>query len=322
MSNDELNLATLAKIFADENAARTFLESKRWPNGEPVCPHCKSMSAYTITPKTGSKTRPGVWKCKECRKQFTVRVGTIFEDSHVPLRKWLMAIHLMTSSKKGISSHQISRELGVTIKTAWFITHRIREAMRKEPMASMLGTAGQTVEADESYVGGKPRKGTGPHKRGRGTKKTPVTVLVERNGNAIVRPVPRIDASELRGALRDMVDPSAKIVTDDFTSYRGVGRDFAGGHSIVRHSAGQYVNKAGEHTNTAESFFSLLKRGHYGTFHKLSKHHLHRYCDEFAFRWDHRKVTDGERMVAAIQGSEGKRLTYREPVLDNRGTDW
>lgn len=225
-----------------------------------------------------------------------------------------MAIHLMTSSKKGISSRQIERELGVTVKTAWFITMRIRETMQKEPLAGMLGGAGKTVEADETYVGGKPRKGTGLHKRGRGTKKTPVAALIERGGSVVARPVLHVNAKELRGALQELVDKESKIVTDDYTSYRGAGKDFAGGHSIVRHSAGSYVNKQGEHTNTVESFFALLKRAHFGTHHHYSKKHLRRYVTEQSFKWNHRKVSDGERMVEAIKGAEGKRLTYRQPA--------
>src|SRR5437660_7625873 len=179
MDSKDLNMATLAETFADEDKARDFLEQQRWPDG-PVCPHCGSGNAYKLTAKPGSKSpvRPGVYKCKSCRKQFTVRIGTIMEESLIPLRKWVMAFHLITSSKKGISSHQMARELGVTQKTAWFLNHRIREAMKEEPMVSLLQGV---VEVDETYVGGKPRKGTGKHKRGRGTEKTPVVVLVERD---------------------------------------------------------------------------------------------------------------------------------------------
>jgi transposase-like protein len=307
----DLNLATLSHLFVDEGAARAFLESKRWPNG-PVCPHCECKEVYTLTPKPGSikPVRPGVYKCKSCREQFTVRIGTIFEESKLPLSKWLMAIHLMTSSKKGVSSHQIARELGITVKSAWFLTHRIREAMKQEPMAHMLEG---TVEVDETYVGGKPRKGTGPHKRGRGTKKTPVMVLVERDGNARAVPLENVTADSLKGEIAVKVTKEAVIMTDELPSYRGV-RENEGEHRTVKHSDGEYSRTDEDgvkvHINTAESFFALLKRGHYGIFHQLSKKHLHRYCDEFSFRWDYRKVSDGERMVAAIKGTEGKRLKY------------
>jgi transposase-like protein len=309
----DLNLATMASMFANEDEAREFLEKQRWPAG-PVCPHCACMDVYKLTAKPGSKSpvRPGVYKCSGCREQFTVRIGTIMEESKIPICKWLMAFHLISSSKKGISSHQIARECEITQKSAWFMMHRIREAMRKEPIAGMLKG---TVQVDETYVGGKPRKGSKfVSKTGRGTKKTPVLVLVENDGSAVVHPVRRVNASELTMSMTDVIDPAAKVVTDDFQSYIGVGKHFAGGHSTVKHSSGSYVNKAGDNTNTAESFFALLKRGHYGIFHKLSKKHLHRYCNEFGFRWNHRKVSDGERMVAAIQGAEGKRLMYREPI--------
>ncbi len=311
MEDAKLNLFTLAEAFADEDKARALLESKLWPNG-PVCPHCHSTKAYSIIGKPESKnpTPIGTYKCAACRKKFTVRVGTVYEDSPLPLRKWLMAIHLMTSSKKGVSSHQLAREVGVTVKTAWHLSHRIRKAMEESPRGELLKG---TVEVDETYVGGKPRKGTGPHKRGRGTEKTPVMVLVERDGNARTHRIDRLTAKELKGAIKFHVDPTSKIVTDEFPSYKGLAKEFEGGHSVVNHSKDEYVNKEGEFTNTAESFFALLKRGHYGIFHSLSKQHLHRYCEEFSFRWNYRKVTDGERMVEAIKGAEGKRLMYREP---------
>jgi transposase-like protein len=310
MKDKDLNLATLSPLFADEEAARKFIESKLWPNG-PVCPHCGATKVYALTAKPESKkpVRAGVYKCAKCRKQFTVRIGTIFEDSHIPFTKWLMAMHLMTSSKKGVSSHQISREVEISIQSAWFLTHRIRKAMEENPGGGLLNG---TVEVDEGYFGGKPRKGTGPHKRGRGTDKTPVMVLVERDGKARTARVDKITSKELKGVIKAQVDRESKIVTDEFLSYRGIGDEFAGGHSVVHHSSEQFVNEEGEHTNTAESFFALLKRGHYGIFHSLSKQHLFRYCNEFTFRWNNRKVSDGERMVEAIKGAEGKRLMYRE----------
>jgi transposase-like protein len=304
MDLSKLNLATLSHLFADEDAARDFIESRLWPNG-PVCPHCGCTEAYTLTAKPESKkpVRKGVYKCKECRKQFSVRIGTIFEESKIPLCKWLMALHLLTSSKKGMSSLQISREVGITPKSAWFLTHRIREAMRTDNPPHLNGT----VECDETYVGGKHRGAFG---RTVG-KKTPVMVLVERDGSARTVQIERVTAAELKSAIRIYVCEDAKIVTDDFPSYRGIGNEFAGGHSVVKHSHRQYVNRAGEHTNTAESFFALLKRGHYGTFHQISKKHLHRYANEFSFRWNHRKVSDGNRMLAAIDGVKGKRLMYK-----------
>lgn len=313
----DLNLSTLSRLFGDENAARDFLESKRWPNG-PVCPHCGSTEAYRLISHKVSKRpmRPGVCKCKACRKQFTVRVGTIFEESKLPLRKWLMAFHLMSSSKKGVSSHQLARELDVTIKTAWFLSHRVRECMKQEPLAGMLNGV---VEADESYVGGKPRPVAGEPRRnarGRGSKKTPVLVLVERGGAAVCKPLPNCTADEIRKYAM-LIAPEATFVTDEFKSYPPIGKQFAA-HYTVNHGTGEYArtedNGFHVHSNTAESFFALLKRGHYGTFHQYSKHHMHRYCTEFAFRWTHRKVSDGHRMVAAIENAPGKRLMYKGPM--------
>jgi transposase-like protein len=314
MQDRDLNLATLAQLFVDEDKARAFLEAKRWPNG-PVCPFCDSISVYKLTPKAGSTkpVRAGVYKCKACRKQFTVRIGTIFEDSHVPLSKWLMAIHLMTSSKKGVSSHQLARELGITVKSAWFLSHRVREAMRQQPMAGLLGGV---VGVDETYVGGKPRPGKmATPKQGRGTDKQAVMVLVERDGSARSMPIARVDRQTLKHAMLAHVSPSASIMTDEWQGYRGIGAVFTGGHFTVTHNHGEYVRRVNEgtdfvSTNTAESYAALLKRGHYGIFHHFSKKHWHRYCDEFSFRWNYRKVTDGERMVATLRTAAGKRLRY------------
>jgi transposase-like protein len=315
-TDKDLNLASLSKLFTDEDAARQFVESKLWPNG-PVCPHCGSCEAYRITARPESKkpARPGLCTCKDCRKQFTVRIGTIFEDSHIPFSKWLMAMHLMTSSKKGISSLQISREVGVTIKSAWFMTHRIREAMRDNGGDPLTGI----VEADETYVGGKPRKGSGERtKPGRPGKdnprKTCVAVLVERDGRARAHPIEQVTIDNLRVFIEGNVNKGATLHTDEFAAYKPIGREMAG-HECVSHLDGEYSRDGDSgpvHCNTAESFFALLKRGHYGIFHRLSKHHLHRYADEFSFRWNNRKASDGERMIEAIKGADGKRLTYHQ----------
>jgi transposase-like protein len=309
----DLNLAELSELFINEDAARSFIEARVWPNG-PICPHCGSVEAYVLCGKEGSKNpvRKGVYKCKSCRKQFTVRIGTIFEDSKLPFTKWLITIHLMTSSKKGISSLQISRELGITVKSAWFMTQRIREAMR--PDNADIGQLDGIVEVDETYVGGKPRKGDGKtHKRGRGTAKTPVMVLVERNGSARAFPLENVTSKTLKSEIKKHVDNDALLMTDELPSYIGSRDDET--HRTVCHSSGEYSRTDDDgihvHTNTAESYFALLKRGHYGVFHQLSKKHLHRYCNEFSFRWSLRKVSDGERMTEAIKGVKGKRLMYR-----------
>jgi transposase-like protein len=312
----DLNAMSMQPLFADEDKAREFLESKRWPSG-PVCPFCTGTEVYKLTAKPGSKSpvRPGVHKCKRCRKQFTVRIGSIFEDSKLPLRHWLYAIHLMCSSKKGVSSHQIARELGITVKSAWFVTHRIREAMKMEPLAGML--KGE-IEADETYVGARKRRYPNAAE-GKNTTKKPVALLVERGGRAHAMPVDAVTTKTLRDELFHLADRDATLFTDELPVYVRLGREFRGGHHRSLHKHREYVRKTknGETLvtiNTAESWFSLLKRAHVGTFHQLSKKHLHRYTTEFSFRWNHRGMSDGERMVAAIKGAEWQRLMYRDPI--------
>jgi transposase-like protein len=315
----DLNMASLSRLFNDEAAAREWLEAKRWPDGKPFCPHCGEQGAYKLTAKPESKhpVAPGTYKCKACRKKFTVRVGTIFEDSHIPICKWLMAFHLMASSKKGVSSHQLARELDITVKSAWFVSHRVRECMKMHPVRGMLKGI---VEADETWVGGKPRYAAGRTENkpiGRAaTKKSPVMVLVERDGQARCQPIPNVTADELKKHLQTHMSPDAALITDEGAGYGPPGREFFT-HRTVNHTAKEYARRDPDglpvSTNQAESFFALLKRGHYGVFHQLSKQHLDRYCTEFEFRWNARKVSDGERMVKAIEGAEGRRLTYKQP---------
>jgi transposase-like protein len=299
--NGNLDLAQVGQF--TEEQARDLIEAIRWPSG-PKCVHCLSDQVYKLR---GKSTRAGLYKCRECKGQFTVRVGTIFEDSHIPLRKWLIAFHLMTSSKKGISSLQLQRNLGLaSYQSAWHMSHRIRHAMFSPDGFLLTGS----VEVDETYVGGKPRPGSDEKaKRGRGTKKTPVVALVERDGRVRTRVIEHVDAKTLKSAIRENVDRSATIYTDEWRSYKGIGAEFAGGHKTVNHGAGEYVSGDAS-TNTAESFFALMKRGVYGVFHHVSKQHLHRYCNELSFRWDRRAMTDGERTIDAIRGAQGKRLTY------------
>lgn len=309
---DDLNLFTLAQEYSDADKARELLESLRWPNG-PVCPHCandgKAKSIYALTPKSGSKrpARKGLYKCGACRKQFTVTVGTIFEDSHIPISKWLMAIFILCSSKKGMSAHQLHRMLKITYKTAWFMAHRIRFAMGEGPLAELLKG---TIEVDETFVGGK-----GPLET-RDMRKTPVVALVQRKGKVRTKVISDVTQHNLRQCLKQCA-PDAIINTDQSPVYRNVGRDFAR-HYVVNHSAKEYArtNPDGSvaHVNTAESFFSLIKRGIVGAFHHVSKEHLPRYATEFEFRWNNRNITDGERMEVAIEQVTGKRLTYRECI--------
>jgi transposase-like protein len=303
-------MLTLNQVSAlTEDEARETIERIIWPNG-PVCAHCGATE--NVTRLQGKAHRSGLFQCNNCHEQFTVTVGTIFEDSHLPLRKWLMAFALLCSAKKGISALQLQRELDLgSYRTAWHLAHRIRLAMSREPLAGLLKGR---VEVDETYVGGKPRPeaGAAPSKRGRGTKKTPVVALVERNGRVRAHTVDHVDGATLKQAIRDNVDRNSMILTDEFASYRGIGDEFRWGHFTVNHSAGEYA-RGGAHTNTAESFFALLKRGVIGSFHHISKQHLDRYCDEFSFRWDHRSTTDSERTETAIRQSQGRRLSYRWP---------
>lgn len=295
----DMNLIEISQM--TEEGARKYFEGIRWPNG-PVCPHCKNKERNREL--LGKATRPGVYKCRSCRKQFTVTVGTVLHRSHISMKQWLITFHLMCSSKKGVSASQLQRELGLkTYPSAWFLAHRIRTAMKSNP-ASLPLTG--IVEVDETYIGGKAKRGS---RRGRGTSKMPVVALISRDGRAYSKPVEHVNAKELKGAIRDMVKKSARIMTDEWKAYRGIGREFNGGHNTVNHGEGEYA-RGDVHVNNGESYFALLKRGVHGIFHHVSREHLGRYCDEFSFRWTCRKMSDGERTVEAIKGIEGKRLAY------------
>ncbi len=312
---DNLDLFRLMQKFSDEDKAREFIESQRWPNG-PVCPHCQSTSVYRLTPKAGS-TRPGrkgLLKCADCRKQFTVTVGTIFEDSRIPLRKWVIAIHLLCSSKKGMSAHQIHRMLDITYKSAWFMMHRIRYAMTQEPLASKLEG---TVECDETYIGGKAKnmhKSVREQKiQGRGAVgKAPVVTLVQRDGNVRSQYMEQVTEANLKEVMKKHIHPSANIMSDEAAAYKNIGPLFAS-HESVNHSQDEYV-RGNAHVNTAESVHSLVKRGVFGVYHHWSVKHLHRYLTEFDFRFNLRKTKDGDRLVLTIKGAEGKRLYYKDPI--------
>ncbi len=259
---ENLTLDQIMARFATDEASREYLEAVRWPDG-PVCPHCGNTDAkriYDIAPNPAKKIRAGLRECKECGGQFTVTVDTIFADSHIPLRKWLIAWYMLCASKKGISAAQIQRMLDIgSYRSAWFMMHRIRYALRDPVFADKLGEGGGTVEADETYVGGKPRKGTGPHKRGRGTKKVPVVALVERGGRVRSRSMRKVTGKNLQQMLGEHLHPSAHLVTDEYPPYRKPGKRFAS-HKTVNHSAGEYA-RGDVHTNTAEGYFSLFKRG-------------------------------------------------------------
>jgi transposase-like protein len=287
------------QIFSDPEKARSYLESVQWPNG-PVCPHCGCSEAYKMS---GGSVRNGLWKCKECRKQFTVTVGTIFQGSHIPLNKWLYAVYLMCKSKKSISTNQLHRDLEIAYKSAWFMTHRIREAMSNE---SDTGMFDGVVEADETYVGGKTRGG----KRGRGAeKKTPVFSLISRDGNAWSSHVNNVKKTTLQGIIEGDVVDTAHIMTDSFGSYRELEKNHAS-HEFVDHSK-EYVREI-VHTNFAESYFSLMRRGIVGTFHHASKEHLQRYLHEFDFRWNRRDDDAVQAVADVLRQSVGLRLLDRD----------
>jgi transposase-like protein len=305
-----LDLSKLAKYFSDEDAARALLEDMRW-GGNPTCPHCGGLEPYTITPKPGSKTRKGLYKCKACRKQFTVTVGTIFEDSHIPISKWLLALHLLASSKKGISAHQLHRNLGISYKGAWFMAMRLRHAAAAGPMKELMTGI---VEIDETFVGAKRKRGSGRGRPSVDSHKTPVVALVERGtGRVRAFPMARITASNLAKAIEEHMKPNATMMTDELSAYKSVAFDYSRRHMSINHAADEYV-RGEAHTNTVEGFFSLLKRGVNGVYHHVSRGHLGRYCDEFAFRYEHRKVSDGQRAKMLVAGAEGKRLTYKQPA--------
>jgi transposase-like protein len=287
--------------FHSAEAAREHLESIRWPNG-PVCPHCGATDR--ISKLAGKAHRPGVYDCGHCRDQFTVTVGTVFERSKVPLHKWLHAAVLLASSKKGISSHQLHRMLAVTYKTAWFMSHRLREAMTPDG-GGLLGGGGKAVEADETFVGRKP----GTMKRRGYAHKEAVFSLVERDGKVRSFHVPDVTAATLKVKLQANVSSNACLMTDDAGQYRRANEYFPK-HSVVAHSQGEYVRDT-VHTNTVEGFFSIFKRGIYGTYQHVSSQHLHRYTREFDFRYNHRTISDGERSNLVLQGIAGKRLMYR-----------
>lgn len=293
-------------FFHDEVAAIEKLEQVLWPNG-PVCPHCSgNQKIYALN---GKATRPGLWKCGHCRKQFTVKVGTIFESSHVPTYKWLQAVYLMCASKKGISSNQLHRTLEVTLKTAWFMSHRIREAM-KSGGNGLLGGMGKIVEVDETFIGHdysvKPRG----EKKGRGfAHKHKVLSLVERGGKVVSMVVDNLKAKTLIPILKSQIDSQTRIMTDEAGQYSRLDLDFLA-HDFVRHNQGEY-GRGPISTNTVEGFFSIFKRGMKGVYQHCAKRHLHRYVAEFDFRYNERNVCDEERAETALMGSAGKRLTYR-----------
>ena len=301
-------------IFTDERSARSYFEEIRWPNGI-VCPHCGNADQtrlYSIKANVKHNVREGLRECQDCGGQFTVMTGSVMESSHLSLTKWALAWRLMSSAKKGISAHQLHRTLGVTYKTAWFLAMRIREAMR-DASGDKLGGAGKIVEADETYVGGKPRRGTDGRKT-KQDRKTPVAVLVERGGRARAVPVEHPLGGVLKRNIVENVAPGTEMHTDEHKAYIGVEKITGAPHMRVTHYMNEFA-KEDIHVNTAESWNALLKRSVIGSFHHISREHMSRYCDEVSFRWDRREIDDTTRAAQAIKGGDGKRLTYRRTNL-------
>jgi transposase-like protein len=303
-------------IYNDEEAARKHFEASRWPDG-PVCPFCGSVgNAHEMQ---GKSTRPGLYKCRDCRKPFTATLGTLYERSHIPLHKWLLATHLMTASKKGMSAHQLWRMLGFgSYRTAWFMEMRIRESMRElfPEEAKKLGSSGKIVEGDDTYFGGKEKN---KHRVRRtsavgGQGKEIVYSLVERGGKVRSQHIASVNATTLRPILKAQIEEASTLMTDTAEQNRIIGGEFAR-HGMVNHSIEEYV-RGDAHTNTVEGYFSILKRGIYGTYHHVSPQHLKRYLAEFDFRYNERAaldVDDTMRAAKALKGVVGKRLTYRQP---------
>ena len=316
--DNELNLITLAQHFSDEDRAREFLEKLRWPDG-PVCPHCGEIgNVYKLQGKT---TRKGLYKCAGCRKPFTVTVGTVFEDSHIPLNKWLLAYHLLCASKKGMSAHQLHRMLKVTYRSAWFMAHRIRYTMSQEPLRSKLNGI---IEIDETYVGGKIREKRGwtvkPGERPRDFRspfanKQSVVSVLQRGGRVQSRHVERVTAANLKPIVDQMVAEDAHVMTDSSTVLAGA--LMARKHDQVNHRAGEYARYEDGKcitTNSIEGYFATLKRGINGVYHHVGKQHLHRYLNEFDFRYNSRKEKDGDRTLLAMKGAGGKRLMLKDSI--------
>jgi transposase-like protein len=298
-------------IFKDENEARKWLEARIWPQGA-YCMHCGSVS---VTELRGEAHRPGLYQCNDCRKQFTVTVGTLFERSHLPLNKWLMVLYLLMSSKKGMSAHQAHRMLGISYKSTWFMMHRLREALREGSFAPPMGGEGKTVEIDETYVGGlwknkhakkRPERGLGPT-----YGKEPIFALVERKGRVRSFHVPEVSGANLRGIVDAQLAAGTTIYSDGDHTTQYSASSFQ--RESVNHKAGEYV-RGDVHTNTIEGYFSVMKRGINGVYHHVSQQHLKRYLGEYDFRYNERSalgVNDMERTEKAVKGIVGKRLTYR-----------
>jgi transposase-like protein len=302
-------LEALRNAAVSEPLSASFLERQRWGDC-PACPRCGDVTVYPMMGRDGQRNKDYRWRCRGCKEMFTVRTGTIFEETRLPLRVWVYAIWKACSSKKGIAALQLAREMEITHKSALFVLRRIRHGLGELAPEKLTGT----IEVDEVYVGGKPRY-KGVSKCGRGTQKTPVVGIVQRDGDVRFRMMQWINASNIGQFLAENADLSCRIITDEYPVYKKLGRAFAGGHEVVTHSSGEYVRPGSDvHSNTVEGVFSLIRRGVMGTFHSVSRKHLPNYLNEFQFRWNTRKMDDGQRVAQAIKAIDGKRLLYRESV--------
>jgi len=303
-------LEALRYASVDEPKAVAFLEDERW-GGNATCPLCGSVIVYKMM--TGDvRNKDYRWRCKDCKKMYTVRTGSVLEESRLPLKVWVYAIWKAASSKKGISALQLSREMEITHKSALFVLRRLRHGLNEEDAPKLTGT----VETDEVYLGGRPRY-QGVSKRGRGTSKTPVLGMVQRGGDVRFRVMERLTAERVGEFIAENADHSCRIITDELSTYKALnlGGYFEGGHETVTHSAKEYVRKGTDiHSNSIEGVFSLIQRGIMGTFHSVSRKHLPNYLNEFQFRWNTRKLDDGQRVSRVVKALVGKRLEYRESI--------
>jgi transposase-like protein len=303
-------LAALKEATVSEPLSVAFLEKQRWGD-MPHCPRCGSVGVYQMAGRDGARNKDYRWRCRDCFAMFTVRTGTIFEETRLPLRVWVYAIWKACSSKKGISALQLSREMEVTHKSALFILRRIRHGLGEAEPVKLTGT----VEVDELYVGPRRPRYKGVSKKGRGTVKIPVVGMVQRGGDVRFQMLEKVTGENLTNFVAQNADLSCRMITDDFNLYQRVGKKFEGGHEVVTHSAGEYVRPGTDvHSNTVEGVFSLIRRGVIGTFHSISRKHLPNYLNEFQFRYNTRKLDDGQRVAKAIKQIDGKRLLYRESV--------